>query len=699
MTRNNTLENQSCPHCAQVVTPGFNSRERMQILWLALSFSLLLLGILFEKQLDATPARLGSRILFLGLWLISGRQVLRSALYNLLRGRVMDENFLMSLATVGAILVDALPEAAGVMVFYTIGEFLQERAVRSSRKQIAALLDIRPEYATILRDSDGSGDSDGVGDNDGIGAGVGIRVAPGDVPPGSRIAILPGERIPLDGVILSGSTSLDTSALTGESLPRTVGPGDEVAAGAVSLSGSLVVKTTRVYGESAVARILDLVENATARKAKTERFFSTFARWYTPAVTGLAAATAILPPLLVPGERLADWGYRALVMLVISCPCALVVSIPLAYFGGIGAASRRGILIKGSDYLDALAKVGTVVLDKTGTITTGRFELTQVLPAPGVGRGELLALAAAAEAGSTHPLAGAVKRGFESVVFGSSTLGIMSSEIPDSLGRLPAAGEGEWKDLGGFGFEVFIEGTSIIAGSSRLMRQRGVRGYTDTQEESGEGALIHVATDGQYSGMLVANDLIKEDSARAIRQMRSLGVRRIAMLTGDRESVAKSVAEQAGVDEHFSGLLPGDKVDYFDRIAGTGSGERKPGDARVREKTVFVGDGINDAPVLARADIGISMGGLGSQAAIESSDVVIVNDSLSRIPEAIGIARSTRRILFQNIVFALSVKFIFITLGAAGLASMWEAVFGDVGVALLAVLNSTRTMSSGKGKT
>jgi Cd2+/Zn2+-exporting ATPase len=674
---------------------GFTLAERRQIAGLAAAFVLLMAGIIFEKTLDGLTAGYGSSILFVALWAFAGREALGIAVRNIIRGRIFDENFLMALASVGAMAVDAMPEAAGVMVFYAIGEFLQERAVANSRRQIAALLDIRPESARIL-------------------TGEGPRlVPPSEVESASEILIMPGERVPLDALILTGSSLVDAAAFTGESLPREVAPGQELRAGEVNLSGSLVARTLRPFGESAVARILDLVENATARKARTERFFSTFARWYTPGVVAVAAATAVLPPLFVPGQRLANWGYRALIMLVISCPCALVASIPLAYFGGIGAASRRGILVKGSDYLDALARVDTVVLDKTGTITTGRFGLRRILPAAGMGEEELLALAAAVEAGSGHPIAQSILRAFEEARGAAAWLAV----VPEGLRTLPDPSRGGWQDLGGMGASLTLDGRTVLAGSGRLMRERAIRGFSSESEQdarlgvavegvsgdaSGAGGIrVHLARDGVYAGSLVIGDTIKEDSASAIARLRRLGVSRLIMLTGDGEAAAAGVARAVGIEEYHASLLPADKLERFESITGSNpDGQARPGSfpkerRRKGGRTLFVGDGINDAPVLARADIGVSMGGVGSAAAVESSDVVLMDDSLSRLPDAIRIALATRRILVQNIVFALGVKALFIVLGFFGLASMWEAVFGDVGVAILAVLNASRVLRAG----
>lgn len=678
--------------------------EVREALILGAGFVLLILGIVFEGALAATPGRIGEYVLFLGLWAAGGRNVLLSAIRNILKGRIFDENFLMSLATVGAIAVGALPEAAGVMIFFNIGEFFQDRAVSRSRGQIKALLDIRPEFAMLKTE-----------------AGY-VRVAPQDVPAGSTILVRPGEKIPLDGLVMSGSSFLDTSALTGESLPRETGTDQEVKAGMINLSGLLVIGTTRPYGESAVARILDLVENATNRKAKTERFFSTFARYYTPAVVGIALATAFLPPLFVPGQILADWVYRALIMLVISCPCALVVSIPLAYFGGIGAASKRGILIKGSDYLDALGRVGTVVMDKTGTITSGKFRVAEIVTSNGFLKEEVLEFAAQAEAHSNHPIAVSIRQ---------------SCRSDDECLLLPEAVE--YEELGGLGVRARVRASEsvragvrdgaypreavVLVGNDRMLHEYGIA----HERCDIPGSVVHVAVDGLYAGYLVIMDVIKEDSIDAIAQMRAAGVGRIVMLTGDNEGSAAHIAAQVGITEYHSGLMPEDKVAIFERIAEEEAGripstlaasESSSADSAMAptatsaarmaavsatktavgrrpagRKIVFVGDGINDAPVLARADIGISMGGAGSEAAIETSDVVIMNDSLTKVAEAIGIARKTRRILVQNIVFALSVKTAFIVLGFLGLASMWEAVFGDTGVALIAVLNSTRVMS------
>ncbi|GIP37137.1 cadmium transporter [Paenibacillus sp. J31TS4] len=578
---------------------------------------------------------------FLVAYLIAGGDIVWQALRNIVRGRVFDEYFLMTVATIGAFAVGQYPEGVAVMMFYQVGELFQGIAVNRSRKSIASLMNIRPDYANLNTDSGTR------------------RVNPEEVRVGDLILIKPGEKVPLDGKVLEGESMLDTSALTGESVPREAAAGSEVLSGFVNKNGVLTVKVTKPFGESTVSKILDLVQNASSKKAPTEAFITKFARYYTPVVVLVAAALAVLPSLLLSGASFSDWIYRALIFLVISCPCALVVSIPLGFFGGIGAASRNGILVKGSNYLEALNQVQTVVFDKTGTLTKGSFEVTGIRPADDWSRDDLLAIAAYAEMHSTHPIADSIRAAY---------------------GReLDPARANDYDEIAGHGIRVRVDGRLVLAGNARLMEKEGVT-YRKPEEV---GTVVHLAVDGRYSGYLVISDEVKPDAAEAIRRLKELGIRRTVMLTGDARTVGEAVGSQLGVDEVHAELLPQHKVEQIERLVGT-----MPANAKI----LFVGDGINDTPVLARADIGAAMGGLGSDAAIEAADIVIMTDEPSKLASAIRIARRTRSIVWQNIGFALGVKAIFLLLGAFGIATMWEAVFSDVGVTLIAVLNAMRVL-------
>ncbi len=579
-------------------------------------------------------------MLFLFSYAILGWEVVWRALRNAARGRLFDENFLMTVATLGAFAIGEFAEAAGVMLFYQVGETLQQAAVLRSRKSIADLMDIRPDFANVER-----------------GGGL-LRVSPESVGIGDVIVIRPGEKIPLDGRVLSGESMLDMAALTGETKPRRAREESEVLSGSVNLSGVLRVRVTKDYGESTATRIVDLVENSAAKKAPTENFITRFSRVYTPAVVGVAALLAVAPPLLW-GAPWAEWMNRGLVFLVISCPCALVISIPLGFFGGIGGASKKGVLVKGGNYLEALSRVDTVVFDKTGTLTHGIFEVTGVVPADGHTAEEVLALAAHAEAHSGHPIAASIRRGYQ----GTLDLGAIA----------------EVEEVAGQGVRARIGEQEVLVGSGRLMQRRGI-GY---EAQSGAATRVYVAVDGAFVGSIAISDTLKPDSAEAVRKLRALGVRHIAMLTGDHAAVAAETAGQLGIEEVYAELLPEDKVSKLEELE---KGMRDGG------KLVFVGDGINDAPVLARADIGVAMGGLGSDAAIEAADVVLMTDEPSRMIDAIRAARTTRRIVWQNILFAMGVKGLFLLLWAMGIARMWEAVFADVGVAVLAILNAMRAM-------
>lgn len=579
-------------------------------------------------------------LLFLVPYAVIGGDVVWKALRNLAHGRVFDENFLMSVATIGAFCIGEYPEAVAVMLFYQVGELFQSYAVGRSRRSIAALMDIRPDYANL--ESDGE-----------------LRqVDPDEVAVGDVIVIRAGERIPLDGTVLEGGSDVNTSALTGESVPRSVGPGDPVISGCVNLTGLLRVKVEKIYGESTVAKILDLVENSAAKKARMENFITRFARYYTPAVVLGALLLAAVPPLFFGGAW-GDWVRRALIFLVISCPCALVISVPLSFFGGIGGASKCGILVKGSNYLEALAKTEIVVFDKTGTLTKGTFRVTAAHPEE-ISEKELLRTAALAESYSDHPISRSLREALDSE--------------PDR------SAVSDVQEISGYGVRARVDGRNILAGNAKLMELEGV--FCKECELS--GTIVHVASDGRYLGHIVISDEVREDSAEAVADLRRQGVRSAVMLTGDLKEVGERVAAELGIDEVHAELLPAGKVEQVEELL-----KRKS----ARGKLVFVGDGINDAPVLSRADIGIAMGGLGSDAAIEAADVVLMDDRPSKIAQAIRISKKTLNIVRQNIVFALGVKFVVLALGALGLANMWEAVFADVGVMVLAILNATRALS------
>ncbi|MEW4430681.1 heavy metal translocating P-type ATPase [Paenibacillus pabuli] len=581
--------------------------------------------------------------LYIVAYLIAGGDIVLQACKNIIRGQVFDEYFLMSVATIGAFAIGEYPEGVAVMLFYQLGELFQGMAVNRSRKSIQSLMDIRPDYANILV---GSGDET-------------KRVSPEDVRIGDRIVVRAGEKVPLDGIVKAGHSMVDTSALTGESVPRELEPGSDVLSGFVNKNGMLTIEVTKTFGESTVSKILDLVQNASSRKAKTEHFISKFARYYTPIVVILAALIAFVPPLVLSGATFADWIYRALVFLVISCPCALVVSIPLGFFGGIGAASRNGILVKGSNYLEALNDVKIVVFDKTGTLTKGVFNVTAIRPEGERTEGELMELAAIAEAQSNHPIAESIRAAWAKDI---RTQGV----------------EG-YDEVAGHGIRVRVDGREVLAGNAKLMEQAGI---TYTKPET-VGTVVHVAEAGAYAGHLIIADEVKDDAAAAIQALKTLGIRKTVMLTGDAKAVGEAVGQQLGVDEVYAELLPQHKVERLEEL----EAGKSP-----KEKMVFVGDGINDTPVLARADVGVAMGGLGSDAAIEAADVVIMTDEPSRLASAIRIAKRTRMIVWQNIGFALGVKVIFLLLGVFGIATMWEAVFSDVGVTVLAVLNAMRVL-------
>jgi len=611
-------------------------------LWPVLVSGLLLLvGMAFNDALRNTPGRLAEYVVLLPAYLLCGWGVLTTAGRNVLRGRWFDENFLMTIATLGAIAIQELPEAVGVMLFYQVGELVQGLAVGRSRRSIQSLLAVRPDTANLQ-----------VGD-------AIQTVAPETVRVDDVILIRPGEKVPLDGEVLSGISRVDTSALTGESVPRSVVVGEPVLAGMVNQSGALTVRVTRLFEESSITRILDLVENARSKKASTERFITRFARIYTPAVVFISLAVALVPPLLIPGATVATWTYRALVILVISCPCGLVISVPLGFFGGIGAAARQGILVKGATFLDALTQVKTVVFDKTGTLTQGQFQVTEIVPHKGLSDRQLLALAAHAESQSTHPVAQSIRQAYD--------------------GPINQAGVQDYEEIAGHGIRARVNGQIVLAGSDRLLHREAI----PHDECVTKGTITHLAVDGEYQGRIHIADDLKPDAAVAVQQLQAQGIA-VHLLTGDSAFVAAAIAQQLGIAQVQAELLPEDKVAALERILADVPGPH--------HKVAFVGDGINDAPVIARADVGIAMGGLGSDAAIETADVVIMTDAPSKVAEAIAIARRTHRIVWQNIGLALGVKALFILLGAVGLATLWEAVFADVGVALLAILNASRVL-------
>ena len=618
-------------------------KKSLQQILIALALVILLKLLLRVLPALPTPVEL---LLYLIPYFVVGKDVLRKAIKGIKNRQPFDECFLMAVATVGAFALGDYVEGCAVILFYQIGELFQSVAVGKSRQSISSLMDIRPDYANV-EDEDGKLE----------------QVDPDDVEVGTVIVVQPGERVPIDGVIVEGTSALNTAALTGESLPRDVQTGDEIISGCVNMTGLLKVRTTKEFGESTVSKILDLVENSSMKKARAENFITRFARVYTPAVCYGALALAFLPPivLLLMGQpaRFGDWIYRALTFLVISCPCALVISIPLSFFGGIGGASACGILVKGSTYLEELARTGIVVFDKTGTLTQGTFKVTGVHPADGITDEQLVEAAALAESWSKHPISLSIK-----AAYGKE---IDTSRVTDV------------EELGGHGVTAKVDGKPVAAGNARLMERLGL----SAPAVSETGTVVHVAIDGRYAGCLLIADVVKPHSAEAIRALKAAGVRKTVMLTGDAEPVAKAVSAQLSLDEYHAGLLPGDKVDQIETLIAA---------KKSKENLAFVGDGINDAPVLSRADVGIAMGALGSDAAIEAADVVLMDDDPAKIALAMRIARRTLRIVYENIVFALAVKFACLLLGAIGMASMWTAIFADVGVMVIAVLNATRAL-------
>lgn len=612
-----------------------NSTTKKMVTRLSIGAILTAIGILVPLS------NIGELSLFIIGYLIIGGDIVLRAVKNIYRGQVFDEHFLMTVATIGAFAVGQYPEGVAVMLFYQIGELFQGIAVNRSRKSISALMNIRPDSANIKRGK------------------LIQKVSPEEVKVGDIIIVKPGEKVPLDGKIIEGHSMVDTSTLTGESVPREVEVGNEILSGFINKNGLLTVEVTKDFGESTVSKILELVQNASSRKAPTENFITKFARYYTPVVVIVATILAIIPPLLITGATFSDWIYRALIFLVISCPCALVVSIPLGFFGGIGAASKKGVLVKGSNYLEALNDVKYVVMDKTGTLTKGVFAVNSILPTSTWTKDELLEFAAIAEVYSNHPIA-------------QSILDAYGKNVDKQLLK-------DYKEIPGHGIQVMINGKEILVGNAKFMKKEQIS-YPQITEV---GTIVHVAIDKKYAGAILISDEVKEDSAHAIRLLKELGIKKTVMLTGDSKIVGESVGKQLGIDEVYAELLPQHKVEKIEKI----DVQKLP-----KEKIAFVGDGINDTPVLARADVGIAMGGLGSDAAIEAADIVIMTDEPSKIAEAISIAKNTRKIVWQNIWFALGIKAVFLLLGAFGIATMWEAVFSDVGVTLLAVLNAMRVL-------
>ena len=578
--------------------------------------------------------------IFIISYLIVGLDIVLKAIRNIFRGKVFDENFLMALATIGAFAIGEFPEAVAVMLFYQVGELFQSYAVDKSRKSIVSLMDIRPDYANVKRNNEIS------------------KMNPEEVKIGEKIIVKPGEKIPLDGKIIKGNSMLDTSALTGESLPREVKENDEVLSGCINQNGLLEIEVTKEFGESTVSKILDLVENASSKKSKSENFITKFAKYYTPAVVIIAVFLAIIPTLVIKGAEFTDWLYRALTFLVVSCPCALVISIPLGFFGGIGGASKKGILVKGSNYLEALSNSEIIVFDKTGTLTKGVFEVQKIEPV-GISKEELIKYAAYAESYSNHPISVSIKKAY-------------GEEIDTTL-------ISKTEELSGRGVIATIEDKEVLAGNEKLLQEKNIK-YTKCNEI---GTIIYIAINNKFAGYIVISDEIKEDSKKAIDDLKKNNIKQTVMLTGDRKDVGESVAKEIGIDKVYTELLPDGKVEKVEQL--------------LKEKTekgklVFVGDGINDAPVLALADIGVAMGGLGADSAIEAADIVIMTDEPSKINTAINISKKTMRIVKQNIVFAIGIKIAVLILSAFGLSTMWEAVFADVGVSVIAIINSLRAL-------
>ena len=613
--------------------------NKNELIKIFVTLLLLAAGMIFEKEIHNTPYHFAEYLVFISAYLISGWVVLRGAARSIVKGKVFNEHFLMAIATLGALAIDEMAEAVAVMLFYVVGELFQDFAVNRSRKSVKALLEIRPDYANIKINGEVK------------------RVSPMEVHPGQIIVVKPGEKIPLDGNIIEGKSFVDTSTLTGESVPRAVKESETVLAGMINKSGLLTIEVTKEFGESSISKILELVENASSKKAETEKFITTFARYYTPVVVFGALLLAAIPPLFFAGQTYTDWIYRALVVLVISCPCALVISIPLGYFGGIGGASRKGILVKGSNYLDALTKIKTVVFDKTGTLTKGEFKVAEIISANGFKKEDILKYAAYAEANSSHPIAKSILEAFNN--------------------KIPHYEISEVREISGQGIQAKVDGNEVLIGNDKLLHKENI----EHDKCDVEGTVIHVTVNKKYAGYIVISDSLKNGATETIAELHKLKVNTV-MLTGDNKSAAEIFAKKLGIKEYYSELLPENKVEQIEKLLGSDG------------KVAFVGDGINDAPVLARADVGIAMGALGSDAAVETANVVLMTDSPMQVVHSIEVAKRTRRIVWQNIAFAMVVKAFFILLGVFGIATMWEAVFGDMGVAIIAILNAMRVMKT-----
>ncbi len=624
---------------AKIVSTSELTENKWTIIKAVTGILFLIAGMVFEDEIHNTPFHIGEYLIFGTGYLIVGWKVISSAVKNIIRGQFFDEQFLMTIATLGAFAIDQMPEAMAVMLFYVVGELFQDIAVNRSRKSIKALLEIKPEYANLLVNGETT------------------KVSPESIKVGDTIIVKAGEKIPLDGVVTDGISFVDTSALTGESVPRKLKEKDIALSGTINQTGVLTIKVTKIFSESSVSKILELVENATAKKAETEKFITTFAKYYTPIVVIGALLLAILPPLLISGQTFSEWIYRALVVLVISCPCALVISIPLGYFGGIGSASRKGILVKGSNFLDALTQVKTVVFDKTGTLTKGEFKVSEVVTSNGFTKEQILEYAAYAETNSNHPVAKSI-----SDAYGND---IDSKRIK------------RVEEISGHGIKAVIDGQTVLAGNDKLLHKENIAHPLCNVE----GTVVHVAIGTTYAGYIIISDALKDDAVEAIEKLKARNILTV-MLTGDNKFAAAAFAKKLNIDKYFYELLPEDKVKHIENLMQAGKGG----------KVAFVGDGINDAPVIARADVGIAMGALGSDAAIETADIVLMNDSPAKVAIAIEVAKRTRNIVWQNIYFAMGVKLIFIILGVFGIATMWEAVFGDMGVALIAVFNAIRIL-------
>ena len=615
------------------------SEHRPAIIKVVSALLILLIGIIFEKSLHNTPFHFAEYFVFVIAYIIVGWKVIAEAVRNILKGQIFNEHFLMTIATLGAFAIDAMPEAVSVMLFYVVGELFQDIAVGRSRKSIKSLLEIKPNYANLLINGD-----------------VKI-VLPDDINVGDLIIVKAGEKIPLDGEIIEGSSFLDTSALTGESVPRKVKENDSVLSGMINQNGLLTIKVTKCFRESSISKILEMVENASSKKSQTEKFITTFAKYYTPVVVFGALLLAVLPPILFASQTFGDWIYRALVVLVVSCPCALVISIPLGYFGGIGSASRKGILVKGSNFLDALTQVKTVVFDKTGTLTKGEFKVSEIVTFNSFTNEQIVEYAAYAEANSNHPIA---------------------KSIYDAFGKnIDISRINQFEEISGHGIKAVIDGKTILAGNDKLMHKENINHPFCNVK----GTVIHIVIENIYAGYIIISDTLKDDAIETIKKLKAKNILTV-MLTGDNKLAAADFATKLNIDKYYAELLPEDKVTHIENVI----------DKSNNGKIAFVGDGINDAPVIARADIGIAMGALGSDAAIEVADVVLMTDSPSKVIDAIDVSNSTRNIVWQNIIIAMGIKLIFIILGVFGIASMWEAVFGDIGVTLIAIFNSIRIL-------